>query len=121
MDNDELNMNIIINLMVILLAAIMISIMIFLVKDKIDFHNSNYTQESEIIVTVDKKKTKFRMRSVKPYIVTHDYYIIWDGHKIEVSNSVYDSLREGDKIILHKIEWINKDTGKVDKIKYELN
>ena len=60
------------------------------------------------------------MTSVKPFIVTHDYYIIWDGHKIEVSNNVYNSLQSGDKIILYKTEWINKDTGKVDKTKYEL-
>lgn len=120
MDNDELNMNILIDLIVILFIAIMISIIIFLVKDEIDFHNSHYTQESEIIVTADKKETESRIASVKPFIVTHDYYIILDGHKIEISSSVYDSLREGDKIILHKIEWINKDTGKVDKTKYEL-
>lgn len=81
MDKDELNMNIIIDLIVILLAAILISIIIFLTKDKIDFYNSHYIQENEIIVTADKKETKSRMTSVKPYIITHDYYIIWDGHK----------------------------------------
>lgn len=58
MDKDELNMDILINIMVILLTAIMISIIIFLVKDEIDFHNSHYTQESEIIVTIDKKETE---------------------------------------------------------------
>ena len=72
---------------------------------------------TSVVVTIDELKTK---RQLVGKVMTTSYYIVVNDEEVKVDSDVYHSLEEGDKFILQQREWINKETGEIDKIEYEV-
>ena len=82
-----------------------------------EFNDSHKKKVTSVVVTIDELKTK---RQLVGKVITTRHYIVVNDEEIKVDNDVYDSLEEGDKFVLQQREWINKETGEIDKIEYEV-
>ena len=82
-----------------------------------EFNDSHKEKVTSVVVTIDELKTK---RQLVGKVMTTSYYIVVNDEEIRVDNDVYYSLEEGDKFVLQQREWINKKTGEIDKIEYEV-
>ena len=72
---------------------------------------------TSVVVTIDELKTR---RQLVGKVMTTRHYIVVNDEEVRVDSDVYHSLEEGDKFVLLQREWINKETGEIDKIEYEV-
>ena len=82
-----------------------------------EFNDSHKKEVTSVVVTIDELKTK---RQLVGKVMTTSYYIVVNDEEIRVEYDVYHSLEEGDKFVLQQREWVNKETGAIDKIEYEV-
>ena len=82
-----------------------------------EFNDSHKEKVTSVVVTIDELKTKSQLVGK---VMTTRHYIVVNGEEIRVNKDVYNSLEEGDKFVLRQREWVNKKTGAIDKIKYEV-
>ena len=82
-----------------------------------EFDDSHKEKVTSVVVTIDELKTK---RQLVGKVMTTSYYIVVNDEEIRVEYDVYHSLEEGDKFVLQQREWVNKETGAIDKIEYEV-
>ena len=82
-----------------------------------EFNDSHKEKVTSVVVTIDELKTKSQLIGK---VMTTRHYIVVNNEEIKVDSDVYHSLEEGDKFVLQQREWINKETGEIDKIEYEV-
>ena len=82
-----------------------------------EFNDSHKEEVTSVVVTIDELKTK---RQLVGKVMTTHYYIVVNDEEVMVDYDVYCSLEEGDKFVLQQREWVNKETGAIDKIEYEV-
>ena len=82
-----------------------------------ELNDSLKEEVTSAVVTIDELKTRSQL--VGKVMTTH-YYIVVNDEEVKVDSDVYHSLKEGDKFVLQQREWINKETGEIDKIEYEV-
>ena len=82
-----------------------------------EFNDSHKEEVTSVVVTIDELKTRSQL--VGKVMTTH-YYIVVNDEEVKVDSDVYHSLEEGDKFVLQQREWVNKETGAIDKIEYEV-
>lgn len=82
-----------------------------------EFNDSHKEEVTSVVVTIDELKTKTQLVGK---VMTTRHYIVVNDEEIRVDNDVYHSLEEGDKFVLQQREWVNKETGEIDKIEYEV-
>ena len=82
-----------------------------------EFNDSHKEKVTSVVITIDELKTK---RQLVGKVMTTHYYIVVNDEEVKVDSDVYHSLEEGDKFVLQQREWINKETGEIDKIEYEV-
>ena len=87
------------------------------IYDTKEFNDSHKEKVTSVVVTIDELKTK---RQLVGKVMTTRHYIVVNDEEVRVDYDVYDSLEEGDKFVLQQREWINKETGEIDKIEYEV-
>lgn len=87
------------------------------IYDTKEFNDNHKEKVTSVVVTIDKLKTK---RQLVGKVMTTRHYIVVNDEEIRVDNDVYHSLEEGDKFVLQQREWVNKETGEIDKIEYEV-
>lgn len=82
-----------------------------------EFNDSHKEEVTSVVVTIDELKTR---RQLVGKVMTTHYYIVVNDEEVKVDSDVYYSLEEGDKFVLQQREWVNKETGEIDKIEYEV-
>ena len=82
-----------------------------------EFNDSHKEEVTSVVVTIDELKIK---RQLVGKVMTTSYCIVVNDEEVRVDYDVYHSLEEGDKFVLQQREWINKETGEIDKIEYEV-
>ena len=82
-----------------------------------EFNDSHKEEVTSIVVTIDELKTR---RQLVGKVMTTHYYIVVNDEEVRVDNDVYHFLEEGNKFVLQQREWVNKETGEIDKIEYEV-
>ena len=82
-----------------------------------EFNDSHKEEVTSVVVTIDELKTK---RQLVGKVWTTRHYIVVNDQEIRIDSDVYNSLEEGDKFVLKQREWVNKETGEIDKIEYEV-
>ena len=87
------------------------------IYDTKEFNDSHKEKVTSVVVTIDELKIK---RQLVGKVMTTSYYIVVHDEEVRVDYDVYHSLEEGDKFVLQQREWINKETGEIDKIEYEV-
>lgn len=113
MDIKDVGFGILLALMVLILVGT-IGGTIYTTKE---FNNTHKEEVTSVVVTIDELKTK-RMLVGKIWMTYH--YIVVNDEEVRVNSDIYHSLEEGDKFVLKQREWINKETGEIDKIEYEV-
>ena len=82
-----------------------------------EFNDSHKEEVTSVVVTIDELKTKTQL--VGKVIITR-HYIVVNDEEVRVDSDVYHSLEKGDKFVLQQRKWVNKETGEIDKIEYEV-
>ena len=82
-----------------------------------EFNDSHKEEVTSVVVPLDELKTRSQLVG---HVMTTHYYIVVNDEEVKVDSDVYHSLEEGDKFVLQQREWINKETGEIDKIEYEV-
>lgn len=104
-----------------ILLALMVSILVGTLGWKIyttkEFNDTHKEEVTSVVVTIDGLKTK---RVLVGKVWTTRHYIVVNDEEVRVDTDIYNSLDEGDKFVLRQREWVNKETGAVDKVEYEV-
>ena len=82
-----------------------------------EFNDTHTKEVTSVVVTIDELKTK---KVLVGKVLTTRRYIVFEDNELCVNSNVYHSLEEGDKFVVKRIEWVNKETGSIDKIEYEV-
>ena len=82
--------------------------------------NTLETEDAEIIITIEDKKTTTQRVG---YVISHDYFFYYNEcEKIEVDYSTYKKYNINDELVIKKTYWyrIDRETGKrtLEKVTY---
>ena len=102
---------------IFILSICILSAIGWKIYDTKEFNDSHKEKVTSVVVTIDELKTR---RQLVGKVMTTSYYIVVNDEEIRVEYDVYHSLEEGDKFVLQQREWVNKETGEIDKIEYEV-
>ena len=106
---------------IIVIASIVISCLI-VIPTALYFSTNYYSKDSIVLIKVlDKYEDTYV--TYNPAInmsqTRYEYYIIWDEGKLEVSESEYNDINEGDDILITKTTVYDKRTNEVHKVYYK--
>ena len=109
----------IVGIMIFFISAISCLIII---PTALYFAANYYSKDSIVIIKVlDKYEdtyVTYNPTTKMPY-TNYEYYIVWDKGEIEVSESEYNDINEGDDILITKTTVYDKRTDEVYKIYYK--
>ena len=106
---------------IIVIASIVVSCLI-VIPAALYFSTNYYSKDSIVLIKVlDKYKNTYftyNPTTKMPY-TNYEYYIVWDKGEIEVSESEYNDINEGDDILITKTTVYDKHTNEVHKVYYK--
>ena len=106
---------------IIVIASIVVSCLI-VIPTALYFGSNYYSKDSIVLIKIlDKYKDAYVTYNptIKMPYTNYEYYIVWDKGKLEVSESEYNDINEGDDILITKTTVYDKRTDEVYKIYYK--
>ena len=106
---------------IIVIASIVVSCLI-VIPIAFYFTANYYSNDSIVLIKVlDKYEDTYVTYNptTKMSYTNYEYYIVWDKGEIEVSESEYNDINEGDDILITKTKVYDKRTDEVYKIYYK--